>query len=61
MGEKGLVEEDWNDRQLEEEDNTINKWAQKEMYSLLNNYNNNPSKALVIFIVVYNMFCQVRE
>jgi hypothetical protein len=29
MGEKGLMEEDWNDRgQLEEEDNIIVKWGQ---------------------------------
>jgi len=30
MGEKGLMEEDW--RQLEEEDNTIVKWAQEDIY-----------------------------
>jgi hypothetical protein len=44
MGEKGLMEEDWNDRQLEEEDNIIVKWAQEDvetMHSLLNNNNNN--------------------
>jgi transposase-like protein len=44
MGEKGLVEEDWNDRQREEEDNIINKWAQEyvnRLYNLLNNNNNN--------------------
>jgi len=32
MGEKGLMEEDWNDkRQLEEEDNIIVKWAQEDV------------------------------
>ena len=44
MGEKGLMEEDWNDRQLEEEDYIIVKWAQEDvetMHSLLNNNNNN--------------------
>ena len=45
MGEKGLMEEDWNDRrQLEEEDTIIVKWAQEDvetLYSLLNNNNNN--------------------
>jgi hypothetical protein len=45
MGEKGSVEEDWNDKtQLEEEDNIINKWAQEDvntLCSLLNNNNNN--------------------
>ena len=41
MREKGLTEEDWNDkRQLEEEDNIIVNWAQEDaetLYSLLNN------------------------
>jgi len=40
MGENGLMEEDWNERQLEEEYNVIDKWAQEDMetlYSLLNN------------------------
>jgi hypothetical protein len=40
MEEKGLMEEDWNDRQLEEEYNTIVKWAQEDVetsYNLLNN------------------------
>jgi hypothetical protein len=40
MGEKGLMEEDWNDkRQLEEEDIIIVKWAQEDvetLYNLLN-------------------------
>jgi hypothetical protein len=39
MGEKGLMEEDWDDRQLEEEDIVIVKWAQEDvetLYSLLN-------------------------
>ena len=40
MEEKGLMEEDWNDeRQMEEEDNIIVKWAQEDVetsYSLLN-------------------------
>ena len=42
MGEKGLMEEDWNDRQLEEEDTIIVKLAQEDvetLYSLLNNNN----------------------
>jgi hypothetical protein len=39
MGEKGLIEEDWNDKQLEEEGYIIVKWAQENvetLYSLLN-------------------------
>jgi len=40
MGEKGLMEEDWNDRsKLEEEDYIIVKWAQGDvetLYSLIN-------------------------
>ena len=40
MGEKGLMEEDWNDRsKLEEEDYIIVKWAQGDvetLYNLLN-------------------------
>jgi hypothetical protein len=43
MSEKGLVEEDWNDRQVKKEDNIINKWAQEDvnrLYSLLNNNKN---------------------
>ena len=40
MEEKGLMEEDWNDRdKMEEEDNVIVKWAQEDvetLYSLLN-------------------------
>jgi len=43
VGEKGLMEEDWNYReQLEKEDNIIVKWAQEDveiLYSLLNNKN----------------------
>jgi hypothetical protein len=42
MSEKGLVKEDWNETQLEEEDSIINKWTQedvKTLYSLLNNNN----------------------
>jgi hypothetical protein len=42
MGEKGLMEEDWNERQLEEEDNIMVKRAQEDvetLYSLLNNNN----------------------
>ena len=42
MEEKGLMEEDWNDRQLEEEYNIIVKWAQEDVetsYNLLNNNN----------------------
>ena len=38
MEEKGLMEEDWNDRQMEE-DNIIVKWAQEDVetsYNLLN-------------------------
>jgi hypothetical protein len=31
MGGKGLLEEDWNDRQLEEEDNIIVRWAQEDV------------------------------
>ena len=31
MQEKGLMEEDWNDRQMEEEDNIIVKWAQEDV------------------------------
>ena len=41
MGEKGLMEEDWNDRG--EEDTIIVKWAQGDvetLYNLLNNNNN---------------------
>jgi len=35
MGEKGVTEEDWNDRgQLEEEDNIIVKWAQEDVGTL---------------------------
>jgi hypothetical protein len=30
MGEKGLQEEDWTDRQLEEEDSIMAKWAQED-------------------------------
>ena len=49
MGEKGLMEDDWNDRsnwrkQLEEEDTIIAKWAQEDvetLYRLLHNNNNN--------------------
>jgi hypothetical protein len=40
MEEKGLMEEDWNDkRQMEEEDNINVKWAQEDVetsYNLLN-------------------------
>ena len=39
MEEKGLMEEEWNDRKLEEEDNIIVKWAQEDVeisYNLLN-------------------------
>ena len=39
MEEKGLMEEDWNDRQMEEEDNIIVKWAQEDVetsFNLLN-------------------------
>ena len=39
MGEKRLMEEDWNDKQLEEEDYIIVKRAQENvdtLYSLLN-------------------------
>ena len=42
MGEKGLMEEDWNERQLEEEDNIMVKRAQEDvetLYKLLNNNN----------------------
>jgi transposase-like protein len=41
MGEKRLVEEDWNETQLEEEDSTINTWAQENvntLYSLLHKW-----------------------
>ena len=42
MGEKGLMEEDWNDRgNWEEEDTIIVKWAQEDvetLYSLINKY-----------------------
>ena len=45
LGEKGLMEEDWNDkRKLEEEDNIIVKCAQEEvetLCSLLDDNNNN--------------------
>jgi len=35
MGEKGLIEEDWNDRgQLEEGDNIIVKWTQEDVATL---------------------------
>jgi hypothetical protein len=40
MGEKGLVEEDWNDRRMEKEDTLSVHWAQEDVetsYSLLNN------------------------
>jgi hypothetical protein len=44
MGEKGLMDEDWNDRgNWREEDNIIVKWAQGDVetsYSLPNNNNN---------------------
>ena len=40
MGEKGLVEEDWNDkRRMEKEDTISVQWAQEDVetsYSLLN-------------------------
>ena len=37
MGEKGLIEEDWNDRgQLEEGDNIIVKWTQEDVATLQN-------------------------
>ena len=39
MEEKGLMEEDWNDRQMEEEDYIIVKWTQEDVetsYNLLN-------------------------
>jgi hypothetical protein len=44
MGEKGLVEEDWNDRRMEKEDTVSVQWAQEGVetsYNLLNNNNNN--------------------
>jgi len=42
MGEKVLMEEDWNDkRQLEEEDTIIVKWAQEDVETLYNLLNNN--------------------
>ena len=31
LGEKGLIEEDWNDRQMEEKDKIIVKWAQEDV------------------------------
>jgi hypothetical protein len=40
MGEKGLMEEDWTDKIVEEEDCIIAKWAQEDvdtLYNLLNN------------------------
>ena len=40
MEEKGLMQEDWNDRQHKEEYNIIVKWAQENVetsYNLLNN------------------------
>jgi hypothetical protein len=42
MGEKGLQEEDWTKKQLEEEDSIMVKWAQEDVktsYNLLNNKN----------------------
>jgi hypothetical protein len=40
MGEKGLMEDDWNDiKKLEEEDTIITKWAQEDvetLYRLIN-------------------------
>jgi len=44
MGEKGLVEKDWNERRMEKEDTISVQWAHEDMktsYSLLNNNNNN--------------------
>jgi len=31
LGEKGLIEEDWNDRQVEEKYKIIVKWAQEDV------------------------------
>jgi hypothetical protein len=42
MGEKGLVEEDWNDKRVEKEDTISVQWAQEDVetsYNLLNNNN----------------------
>jgi len=40
MGEKGLMEKDWNDRgQLEEGDNIIVRWAQEDMATLYSLFN----------------------
>jgi hypothetical protein len=42
MGEKGIVEGNWNDRgKLEEEDNIIGKWAQEDVEMLCSLLNNN--------------------
>ena len=57
MGEKGLMEEDWNDRRNWRKE-IIVKWAQEDvetLYSLLNNNNN--------YIMFYNcsVNTQVRQ
>ena len=58
MGEKGLMEEDWNDRQLEEEDTIIVKLAQEDvviLYSLLNNNSNIHSSYFIHYKTVLNV------
>ena len=48
VGEKGLMEEDWNDRgQLEEEDNISVRWAQEDVGTFYNLRNKKHLKLLV--------------
>ena len=41
MGEKGLIEEDWNGRKVEEKEKIIVKWAQGDVETSNNLLNNN--------------------
>jgi len=55
MGEKGLMEEDWNDRDKMEEDKIIVKWAHEECGSIVQpaKYTNNTTekKNYIIFVI----------
>ena len=54
MEEKGLMEEDWNDRQVEE-DNIIVRWAQEDVETLHRLLNNNKAKQLQLYGHVQRM------
>jgi hypothetical protein len=50
MGEKGLVEEDWNDRRLEKEDIIIVQWEQEDVETSYNLLNNNIIQSVSLYL-----------